>query len=370
MLASATRICVAEDQTPIASTRAIASRILVVDDEARNLKLMEALLKAESYEVETASNGEAALAAVERRKPDLILLDVMMPGMSGFEVAGALKLSPETKGIPIIMVTSLADRQSRLNALNMGAEEFISKPVDRAELWVRVRNLLRLKEYNDFLANHAIVLEEQVRERTAQLTDSYRQTITTLSRAASYRDEETGAHVRRISYYCDELARILGLDADFRDCLAYATPMHDVGKIAIPDHVLLKPASFTPQEWEIMKTHTTLGAKMLEGDDSPYLRMGREIALSHHERWDGTGYPHGLKGDEIPLPARLMCLADVYDALRSRRPYKSPFDHARAVDIIRNGDGRTDPKHFDPDVLAAFNSAVVRFGEIHAELAD
>jgi putative two-component system response regulator len=346
------------------------ARILIVDDEARNLRLMESLLKTEGYRTETSTSGEHALAAVAHSKPDLILLDVMMPGMSGFEVAGKLKVDEDTKSVPIIMVTSLDDRESKLTALNMGAEEFITKPVDRAELWVRVRNLLRLKEYNDFVSNHARVLEQQVHERTAQLTASYRQTIITLNRAASYRDEETGAHVQRISHYCEEIARSLGLDSEYRDCLFHASPMHDVGKIAIPDHILLKPGGFTPEEWEIMKSHAALGAKMLEGGDSPYLIMGREIALSHHERWDGTGYPSGLKGEEIPLAARVMGLADVYDALRSRRPYKAPFDHETSVEIILKGDHRTNPGHFDPQVLAVFASSRARFAEIYNELAD
>src|SRR5207253_2215330 len=188
--------------------------------------------------------------SIRSRQPDLILLDISMPGISGLDVAGRIKLDPATRHIPIIMVTALNDRGSRLTALNMGAEEFITKPIDRAELWVRVRNLLRLKQYNDLVSNHARLLEQQVHERTAQLTASYRQTITTLNRAASYRDEETGDHVQRISHYCEEIAQSLGLDAEYRDCLFHASPMHDVGKIAIPDHILLKPGGFTAEEWE------------------------------------------------------------------------------------------------------------------------
>jgi putative two-component system response regulator len=347
-----------------------AARILLVDDELRNLKLLETIIKAEGHETETAMSGEQALAAVARQPPDLILLDVMMPGMTGHEVAGKLKLDPHTKAIPIIMVTSLDDRQSKLTALNMGAEDFLTKPVDRAELWVRVRNLLRLKEYGDFLADHARILEEQVRKRTDQLTTSYRETIAALTSAASYRDEETGAHVVRISHYCKELATFLGLDAEFCDNIFYASPMHDIGKIAIPDKILLKPGGFTPEEWEVMKTHAALGAKMLQGGDSPYIKMGRDIALSHHERWDGTGYPQRLKGEQIPLAARLMCIADAYDAMRSKRPYKPPFDHDKAVNIILKGDGRTAPGHFDPQVLAAFESHLERFRDIYEGLAD
>jgi cyclic di-GMP phosphodiesterase len=353
-----------------AGAGARAARILVVDDEARNVKLLASLLRAQGYVVESSGDGEHALATVAQSRPDLILLDVMMPGIDGFEVASRLKASPHTRTIPIIMVTSLDDRASRLAALNAGAEDFLTKPIDRAELWGRVRNLLRLKEYADVLGDHARILEDQVNERTEQLTASYRDTIATLTRASSYRDEETGAHVQRISFYCVELAQSLQLDAAFCDCIRYASPMHDVGKIAIPDRILLKPGTLDADEWAIMKTHSALGARMLEGGDSPYLRMGREIALGHHERWDGTGYPHALVGDATPLAARLMSIADVYDALRSERPYKRPFDHDTAVAVITRGDGRTSPTHFDPDVLAAFVTSQSRLKEIHAGLAD
>jgi putative two-component system response regulator len=194
--------------------------------------------------------------------------------------------------------------------------------------------------------------------------------IATLTRVASYRDEETGAHIARISYYCVELSDALGMDAEFRDVIFHASPLHDVGKIATPDHILFKPGGFTPEEWAVMQRHAETGAKMLENGASPYLKMGRDIALSHHERWDGSGYPQGLKGEEIPLPARLMCLADVYDALRSKRPYKPAFDHEKAAAIILNGDGRTNPGHFDPQALAAFKSRLARFDDIYRELTE
>src|SRR5581483_1122962 len=240
---------------------------------------------------------------------------------------------------------------SRLAALNMGAEEFLTKPVDRAELWVRVRNLLRLKTYADQLAEQSRVLEQRVAERTAQLSASHLETLETLNRAASYRDEETGAHVQRITFFCVELAGALGLEASFIDAIRHSSPMHDLGKIAIPDRILMKQGPLDAVEWDIMKTHTTAGAKMLEGTDSPYLRMGRDIALSHHERWDGTGYPAQLGGEAIPLAARIMSVADVYDALRSRRCYKAAMEHEAAVAIMLHGDQRTSPEHFDPQVL-------------------
>jgi putative two-component system response regulator len=345
-------------------------QILVVDDEPRNTKLLEAILSREGYRVECAGNGQDALRAVVELRPDLVLLDVMMPDTDGFQVAAQIKSNSDTRNIPIIMVTSLDDRASKLRALDSGAEEFLTKPVDRAELIVRTRNLLRLKELADLHANYARVLEERVVERSLRLTNSYRDTIAALNRAASYRDEETGAHVQRISHYCVELAQALGMDSAFCECIYYASPMHDIGKIAIPDRVLLKPGPLTPDEWEIMKTHATLGFKMLDGVDSPYIEMGRDIALRHHERWDGRGYPDGLCGEAIPLSARVMAIADVYDALRSRRPYKEAYGHDDAVRIIMHGDGRTSPKHFDPRVLSAFVSARAAMRDIYQEMID
>ena len=345
-------------------------QILVVDDEPRNTKLLKAILSREGYRVECAGNGQDALRAVVELRPDLVLLDVMMPDTDGFQVAAQIKGNSDTRNIPIIMVTSLDDRASKLRALDSGAEEFLTKPVDRAELIVRTRNLLRLKELADLHADYARVLEERVVERSLRLTNSYRDTIAALNRAASYRDEETGAHVQRISHYCVELAQALGMNSAFCECIYYASPMHDIGKIAIPDRVLLKPGPLTTDEWEIMKTHASLGFKMLDGVDSPYIEMGRDIALRHHERWDGRGYPDGLCGEAIPLSARVMAIADVYDALRSRRPYKEAYGHDDAVRIIMHGDGRTSPKHFDPRVLSAFVSARAAMRDIYQEMIE
>lgn len=340
------------------------ARLLVVDDEDRNRRLLAGMLEAEGYEVVEADSGERALDIARSEPPDLVLLDLMMPVMDGYEVARRLKADAATKAIPIIIVTALDDRGLLVRGLEAGAEEFVNKPVGRLELRVRVRNLLRLKEYSDFLHNHNRILDAQVKERTRELASSYRETIATMTRAASYKDEETGTHVARISFYTVEIAEALGLDAGYRDTIHYASPMHDVGKIAIPDAILGKPGTFEPHEWEIMKTHAGLGAKLLRGTDSPYLAMGAEIAGGHHERWDGGGYPLGLAGDAIPLSARIMNLCDQYDALRSKRPYKTAFAHEEACEIITVGDGRTMPSHFDPAVLAAFKDRVLRFRDI------
>lgn len=339
--------------------------ILVVDDEERNVKLLEVLLQAEGYATVSALNGREALAAAVSACPDLILLDIMMPDMDGFETVAQLKANPRTRQVPVIMVTSLDDRDTKQRALLAGAEEFLSKPIIRADLTVRVRNLLRLKQYSDLLTHHNQLLETQVKERTAQLEEAYRDTVLTLVRAAERKDEETGHHVRRISHYCVVLADAMALPEVGSDVIFHASPMHDIGKIGIPDHVLLKPGPLTPDEWATMQTHCALGARILSSGTSRYTRMGAEIALGHHERWDGSGYPAGLRGTDIPMAARLMQICDVYDALRSRRPYKPDMEHAQAVDIIVLGDGRTQPEHFDPAVLACFVAQAPLFAAIY-----
>ncbi|MDQ7010908.1 MAG: two-component system response regulator [Mariprofundaceae bacterium] len=346
------------------------AKILIVDDEAHNLKLLARILKHGNYEIYQASNGKEALEAVRSYKPDIILLDIIMPEMNGFEVTKRLKEDKLTKHIPIIILTALEDQDSRTQGLAIGAEEFISKPINANEILMRVRNLLRLKQASDIIKDHNRVLEKEVQQRTEQLESAFVETIFTLMRASEYRDDETGAHVRRISFYTRSLAETLGMGDEFCKSIHYASPMHDVGKIGIPDHILLKPGSFEPEEWKVMKTHTTIGAQILENCVSPYSVMGKEIALSHHERWDGSGYPQGLKGEDIPLPARIMQICDVYDALRSKRPYKTPFDHKTSIRIILKGDGRTDPKHFDPDVLSAFSKSTSRLKEIYENYAD
>jgi len=340
------------------------SKILIVDDEERNRRLLSKWLVEEGYECHSASSGRSALSLVLAIEPDLILLDLMMPGMDGFQVAAQLKENPVSNNIPIIMVTALTDKESMIRGLSFGAEEFLSKPVEANELQIRVRNMLRLKKASDQLRNQNVLLEDKVRERTRELKEGYLSTLEALGKAADYRDDETGAHVRRISYYSHALATRMRQDEEFCEMIFHASPLHDVGKIGTPDSILFKQGGLTDEEWGIMRNHTVVGAQILSTLHSPITDMGREIALNHHERWDGTGYPNGKAREQSPLPARIMSICDVYDALRSKRPYKEAFSHNKSMSIILEGDGRTLPKHFDPKVLYAIEHCADQFDEI------
>lgn len=333
------------------------NRILIVDDLPANIKVLRDLLK-EDYHIYAATSGEDALelAAADPR-PDLILLDIIMPGMNGYQVCNRLKQEAATRHIPVLFVTAMDDDYDEAMGLSLGAVDYIVKPVKPPIVKARIRTHLNLY-------HHKQHLEDLVAERTAQLKEGYIDTIRRLTLASEFKDEDTGTHIKRISYYTAELAQALGLGKELAETIFYAAPMHDIGKVAIPDSVLLKPGPLNSEEWEIMKTHAPIGARILEGSDSPYLTMAKEIAGCHHERWDGTGYPRGLKGEEIPLTARIMSLADQYDALRSTRPYKKSFSHDKTVEIITRGDGRTLPEHFDPAVLSAFEKMTGRFNDI------
>ncbi|HBZ56169.1 MAG TPA: two-component system response regulator [Syntrophobacteraceae bacterium] len=293
-----------------------------------------------------------------------------MEGMNGFDVAKTLKSSTVTRLIPIIMLTGLDDRTARLKGLYAGAEEFLTKPVDRVELIARVRNLLRIKLYGDLLTDQNRHLEHQVRQRTVQLRESQLGLILALGRAAEYRDDDSGNHVRRIGQFTRILAQHLGMEKAFVESIAAASPLHDVGKIGIPDAILLKPGMLTVDEWQVMQTHTVIGATILGESNWPLIRLGREIALSHHERWDGGGYPHGTKGDTIPLAARITNICDQYDTLRSPRAYRAARDHREAVYVITKGDQRTRPEHFDPQVLEAFEAHAEQFRELFEQYSD
>jgi putative two-component system response regulator len=340
------------------------AKILIVDDQEPNVKLLEHILSSSGYTtVSNTMDSRQVFDLYRQHRYDLIILDLNMPHMNGFEVMESLKTIEKEGYLPVLVIT--AEPEKKLRALEIGARDFVSKPFDHVEVLTRIRNMLEVRLLHKKLHSYNDILEQLVQQRTSDLRNSYREAIFTLTNAAEHKDEDTGLHIQRIGFYCQELSERLGMGSKFCDEIYYASPMHDIGKMAIPDHILLKPCGFTPDEWDIMKTHTSLGAEILAKKKSPYLRMGAEIALNHHERWDGGGYPNNLKGEAIPLPARIMTICDVYDALRSRRPYKSAFDHARTMDIIMHGDGRTQPEHFDPSILAIFNRHQETFREIY-----
>ena len=354
--------------------------ILVVDDTADNLALMSTLLK-HAYVVKIANSGAKALRiARSEAPPDLILLDIMMPEMDGYQVLQTLRADVKTHDIPVIFLTAKSEIEDEKRGLELGAVDYITKPVSPPILLARVKTQLALKASSDFLRDKASFLEDEVAKRTEEISAIQDVTILVMASLAETRDPETGNHIRRTQHYVKELAQALRDHPRFRtylndriiQLLFKSAPLHDIGKVGIPDRILLKPGKLDPDEFEVMKTHTTLGyeaiahAEKALGTDVAFLTMAKEIALSHQEKWDGSGYPQGLAGDAIPLSARLMAVADVYDALVTRRPYKEPLSHAEAVRIIDRGRGT----HFDPDIVDAFLASQDQFAAIAHRFED
>ena len=320
-----------------------------MDDEPSNLQLLRQILQ-DQYQLSFATDGMKALDVARKLKPDIILLDIMMPEMDGYDTCRQFKADPVTAKIPVIFVTAMGEVDDERQGFDVGGVDYITKPISVPIVQARIRTHLALYDQNR-------VLEAMVQQRTKQLQEAFQavknaslDTIHRLSKAAEFKDEDTGAHILRMSNYSAVIARRMGLKKRTVESILYAAPMHDIGKIGTPDHILLKPGKLDADEWEIMKQHTINGGRILEGSEKGFIKLGETIAMTHHEKWDGSGYPKGLKGKEIPLAGRIAAIADVFDALTSKRPYKEPFPLEKSYNILREGKG----SHFSPEVVDAF----------------
>jgi len=362
---------------------------MIVDDEPVNIKVVRKYLSMDGYKnFVTTDQAVDACKLIELKRPDLILLDIMMPEVSGLDILKRLRASDDAALTPVIILTATTDSETKHKALELGATDFLAKPVDVNELFPRVRNALSVKAYQDHLRNYAVELENQVRERTRELAETRLEVIHCLARAAEYRDNETGNHVIRVGRYVGIIARAMGIDEATVELMEQAAPLHDVGKIGIPDAILLKPGKLTHEEFELMqnhcglgkrvvervsddewciiKQHTDIGSRITAGTQSPLLAMASRIAITHHERWDGTGYPLALSGENIPIEGRITAVADVFDALSSKRTYKPAFPLEKCLAIMKEGRGT----HFDPKVLDTFLTCTDEIVAVQIKYAD
>ncbi|SPD74162.1 putative two component response regulator [uncultured Desulfobacterium sp.] len=366
------------------------SRILIVDDEPNILNSLTRSLHcmSKNWSVHYSLSVDEAKEMLKSAKFDLVISDISMPGKDGFDLLAHIRREEATKDIPVLMLSGLSDRGLKGKALDMGASDLLHKPFDREELIARINSMLRLKEYQDKISAQKVLLEQEVKERTKELERTRLELIWRLGKAAEYRDTDTGNHVVRVGYSSRALAQCLGMSEDFAEKIFLTSPMHDIGKIGIPDHILLKRGKLTDEEWEIMKQHCKIGANILEEDitkfqlsqdvgkalssecfkktSNPLIRMAAGIALSHHERWDGSGYPNKLAKEEIPLESRIVSIVDVYDSLCSARPYKPSYPEEKVLMIMEDEKG----SHFDPEIFNFFSKSIDIFKGIQNKYSD
>jgi two-component system response regulator RpfG len=340
--------------------------VLILDDQSTGRKILEEIIHTIDKDLRVASFADPhkALEQLRQQSPDLILTDYRMPQMNGVEFIKRVRKTAGCRDVPIVMITVVGERSVLYDALNAGATDFLTRPFDQYECRSRCRNLLTLRQQQSIIQDRAKWLEDQVKIATHQVLLRERETLLRLAKAGEYRDEDTGNHVLRMARYSRAIAEYLGLSKSDCDEIEYASPMHDIGKIGIPDHILLKPGKLSSGEWELMKQHTVIGHEILAESESRFIQTGSVIALSHHEKYDGTGYPYGISGEEIPLPARIVAVADVYDALRSTRPYKPLWPREDAIRYIIEQSG----KHFDPSCVEAFIKQLEYIHEIESGL--